>query len=44
MSGLRDQSPLSRLVGWRLMDERTEGAWHDDNHLDQLNRALDGRA
>jgi hypothetical protein len=33
MSGLRDQSPLLQLVGW-----------HDGNHLDQLNSALDGRA
>jgi len=33
MSGLRDQSPLLQLVGW-----------HDDHHLDQLNRTLDGRA
>jgi hypothetical protein len=44
MRGLRDQSPLLRIVWWRLMDERTVGGWHDCNHLDQLSRAPDGRA
>jgi len=45
-----DQDEAER-VAQRLMESRftlddfaTLMAWHDDNHLDQLKRALEGRA